>query len=167
MAFDKSPTNDKIILVTAIGTVISLFLLVPLFDSYWDDMRSHELAAKVEGRENNELERYRAEQARLLSGGPMSVDQAITQLAQQGREAASAISPRASGRPDVEAVEGWVRMKNESAAAHARTAYERAEQARLEREAADAAAAGDAGVPETTPAQTTPTTTTAPGTEAP
>jgi hypothetical protein len=141
MAFDKSPTNDKIIFATAILTVFSLFALVPFFDSYWDDMRTNELASKVEGRGNAELERARAEQARFLSGGPMSVDQAISQLAQRGRGAAPAVAPRASGRPDVEAVEGWVRMKNEAAAAHARGAYERAERARLEREAAEAAAA--------------------------
>lgn len=156
MAFDKSPTNDKIIFATAIVTVATLFGLVPFFDSYWDDMRSLEMSRKVEGRQNAELARARAEQDRLLAGGPMSVDQAIAQLAQRGRASSPAIAPRNSGRPDVEAVEGWVRMKNEAAAAHARGAYERAERARLEREAAEAAAAASAQDP-AAPGSTIPT----------
>jgi hypothetical protein len=159
MAFDTSPTNDKVIFITAIGTVAILFGLVPFFDSYWDSMRTAELGTKIEGRENAELERYRTEQARLLSGGPMSIAQASAQLAQRGRSSSPAIAPRVSERPDVEAVEGWVLMKNEAAARHARSAFERAEQARLEREAAAAAAAATPAEPgATAPAPTTPGT---------
>lgn len=153
MAFDNTPPREKTMLHGGILSALTLLFLIPLFHSYFNYMMQKEYAAKVEQRPNTELERYRGEQQRLLGSARVSVEQAMSQLAQQGRTGSDAIAPRRNlEQPDVDAVEGWTLAKNERGAAQARAAFERAKEAREAREAANAADAGVAPATEAAPA---------------
>ncbi len=142
MGYDKSAPRNNVILGVGILASVTLLALVPVFHSYFHYMMGREYAEKVEQVPTTELGHYRDEQQGRLGSARVSVEQAMAQLAQNGRTGAEAIAPHLNqDSADVDAVEGWGQLKNERGAAQARSAFERAKAAREAR-----AAAVDGGV---------------------
>lgn len=127
MGYDKTPSRDATIFRVGIVTVVVLALALPMLRGYFFHVLEPLQAQRAAGAGRSQLDGYHADQARALGG----IDAALTALGQRGRSGSPAIAPRASGSPDLDAVEGWAQMKDEPAAAAARTAFEHAEAVRV------------------------------------
>ncbi|HWL89656.1 MAG TPA: hypothetical protein VNO21_27825 [Polyangiaceae bacterium] len=140
MATDNSPPRIRLILTLAVGTVVTLFVLKFVFDSYFTEMMEREAKAKVA--QPVELWKLREEESKKLSGGPLPIDKAISELSSKGREASPLIAPQPSS--DEQPITGWSQGTRALAA----------KAAGGEAKKSEPAAVGDAGA-------TTTTTTTA------
>ena len=105
MATDQSPPRHKLILVLALGTVASLFVLKFVFDSYFIDMMETEAKAKIAKPE--ELWKVRDDENKRLTQSPVPIDQAMQQIG-RGREASPLIAPQQSN--DNAPLVGWARL---------------------------------------------------------
>ncbi|HEX7667431.1 MAG TPA: hypothetical protein VF407_23025 [Polyangiaceae bacterium] len=104
MATDQSPPRIKLIVSVGIGTVVTLILLKPIFDSYYFDTMESIAQAKMVAPE--EVVALHAEEAKKLTTSPaIPIDQAMADLAQKGRLSAAGITPTQSN--DTGAVTGW------------------------------------------------------------
>ncbi len=145
MATDNSPPRIKLILVLAISTVVTLFVLKFIFDSYFTEMMEHEAKAKTV--EPIEVRTIRAEEDKKLTGSPVPIDKAISDLASKGREASPIIAPQPSD--DTAAQVGWLQGSRALAA-------KAAEGEGAKKEAAPAPSSSAAAAP--APGSTTTTT---------
>ncbi len=132
MAHDKSPPQNRLIILFAVLSVATLAALSPMFQSYFNSVIEGQTSLNRAPRpcsasapcprgrpcENgfclSELEVHQRDQA-------LSVTQAMKKVAREGR-AAAAIAPHDS--EDLGALEGWQLTKNERAVARARRAMQ-------------------------------------------
>ena len=94
MATDNSPPRIRLILVMALGTVGTLFVLKFVFDSYFTFMFEGE--AKAKQAIPAELLKLHEEEAKKLTGSPIPIDKAMGELASKGRESSALIAPQPS-----------------------------------------------------------------------
>lgn len=104
MATDQSPPRSNLILVIAVGTVVTLISLKFIFDSYFTDMMESEARAKVATPEEV-VALHADEQKRLTTAPAIPIDQAMTELGQKGRLFSADIAPQQSD--DRGALTGW------------------------------------------------------------
>ena len=103
-ADDTQPRNRLIAFYTAL-VVLTLLLLKPLFDSYFESMYSSETSVKVLTQPAVELEAIRERERVLLEERGVPLDRVFSQLA-RGRQASPAIiAPQPSTA--VDAIKGW------------------------------------------------------------
>ena len=106
---DDTPPQNGIIFVAAIATVVTLFSLKYAFDSYLDVSNLHVRRDHIAVSHGSEvLVEYRATAAEALRAGPMTIDEAIDQLAEHGRAGFVQIRPVAD--TTTAAREGWTAM---------------------------------------------------------
>jgi hypothetical protein len=101
MAIDNSPPRLKLITTIGVITVVTLFGLNFVLESYYAYMSDEAMRAKI-APTTDRARQHEAEQA-ALTNAQLPIDQAIAQLAREGR--AELISPRQSD--DVAAMTGW------------------------------------------------------------
>lgn len=107
---DDTPPQNGIILVAAIGTVITLFSLKYVFDSYLDYSNINVRRAHIaESHASGVLAEYRTHAQEQLRGGEMPISDAMDQMAERGRAAFPQIRPVA-GDTNTGAREGWSAM---------------------------------------------------------
>jgi len=94
MATDNSPPRIRLILIMAFGTVGTLFVLKFVFDSYFTDMWEGEAKAKMAPA--LELAKLHEEETKKLTGSPIPIDKAISELSSKGRESSALIAPQPS-----------------------------------------------------------------------
>lgn len=142
MAYEKTEPRNNQILLWGVVSILTLFALVPLFHSYFGITFGDEFAAKVYEVPNTPYQELRDGQRAELRTSPISVDQAIQQLAARGRSN-TPVMPRPNDAPnlseeDYEAslapVTGWAQLPRERAAEAARRAM-RSRRQQLEAEA--------------------------------
>ncbi len=142
MAYEKTEPRNNQILLWGVVSVLTLFALVPLFHSYFGITFGDEFAEKIYEVPNTPFEELRDGQRASLRTSPISVDQAVEQLAARGRSN-TPVMPRPNDTPnlsedDYEAslapVVGWAQLQRERAADEARRAM-RSRRQRLEAEA--------------------------------
>lgn len=109
MAYDLTPTKNRAIIVGGILAALTLFSLHYVFDSYFIAVTEgvqHDKLASPE-----QLLATREGEHKALAGGPVTLDNAMAQLARQGRAGVSGgtdISPKQSD--DIGALTGWNKM---------------------------------------------------------
>ncbi|WP_394847569.1 hypothetical protein LZC95_08895 [Pendulispora brunnea] len=103
MATDNSPPRNRLILVMALGTVGTLFVLKFVFDSYFTFMFEGEAKAKIAA--PAELAKLHEEETKKLTGSPIPIDKAMGELASKGRESSALIAPQPS--QDDGPLTGW------------------------------------------------------------
>jgi hypothetical protein len=106
MAFDKSGTRNRVILIVAFGTVISLGALKFVFDSYFISMAEASAQEKIASPEA--LIRLREEEKKALENAPIPIDQAMSRVAAGREGAGAAIAPQPSD--DTSAMKGWAQL---------------------------------------------------------
>jgi hypothetical protein len=107
MATDQSPPRLRLILSIALGTVVTLVSLKFVFASYFTDIMEEAAASKlVHPDEVNAL--HVSEAAKLNNPPAIPIDQAMTQLASQGRLGSTTITPQPS--EDIAALTGWAHL---------------------------------------------------------
>ena len=92
MAFDKSGTRNRVILIVAFGTVIGLGALKFVFDSYFISMAEASAQEKLASPEA--LIRLREEEKKALENAPIPIDQAMSRVAAGREGAGAAIAPQ-------------------------------------------------------------------------
>ena len=103
-ADNTQPRNRLIAFYTAL-VVVTLVLLKPLFDSYFESMFTNETSVKVLTQPAVELEAIHARERVLLEERGVPMDRVFAQLA-RGRQAAPAlVAPQPSTA--VDAIKGW------------------------------------------------------------
>lgn len=132
MAYDQSEPRNNQILLWGVISVLTLFALVPLFHSYFGITFGAEFAEKVYEVPNTPYEELRDAQKAELRTSPISVEQALEQLATRGR-ANTPVMPRPNDTPNLSAedyeaslapVVGWAQLPHERAAEAARRAMQ-------------------------------------------
>lgn len=109
MAYDLTTTRNRTIVIGGILAGATLFGLHFVFDSYFVQVTEgiqHEKLASPE-----QLLATRAAEHKALTGGPVTLDNAMAQLARQGRTGGGGgadITPQQS--PDIGALTGWNKM---------------------------------------------------------
>lgn len=130
MGYEKTEPRNNQILLWGVISVLTLFALVPLFHSYFGLTFGAEFAEKIYEVPNTPYEELRDGQRASLRTAPISVEQAMEQLAARGR-ANTPVMPRPNDTPDVteedyEAslapVVGWAQLQRERDAEAARRA---------------------------------------------
>jgi hypothetical protein len=107
MATDQSPPRLRIIVTIAIGTVVTLVALKFVFESYYTIVIEDVAASKLV--KPDELTALRASEAAKLNNGPaIPIDQAMQQLAAQGRMGSTLITPQPSD--DIGPLTGWAHL---------------------------------------------------------
>lgn len=107
MATDQSPPRLRLIISIAVGTVVVLVSLKFVFQSYFTDMMEEAAASKFVGPDEvNAL--HASETAKLTNGPAVPIDQAMSQLASQGRLGSTLIAPQPSD--DTAALTGWAHL---------------------------------------------------------
>ncbi len=106
MAFDKSGTRNRVILIVAFGTVIGLGALKFVFDSYFISMAEASAQEKLASPEA--LIRLREEEKKALDSAPIPIDQAMARVAAGREGAGAAIAPQPSD--DLGAMKGWAQL---------------------------------------------------------
>ncbi len=106
MAFDNSPTQNRIIVIVALTTGLSLFSLKFVFDSYFVHVMEEEAHDKM--LPNTEVTALRAESDKRLASGTLPLAQAKKALEERGRAAFPEIQPKASD--DTRALIGWSKL---------------------------------------------------------
>jgi|GEM_PF-4622399 len=106
MAFDKSGTRNRVILIVAFGTVIGLGALKFVFDSYFISMAEASAQEKLASPEA--LIRLREEEKKALENAPIPIDQAMSRVAAGREGAGAAIAPQPSD--DIGAMKGWAQL---------------------------------------------------------
>jgi hypothetical protein len=101
MAIDNSPPRLKLITTIGVITVVTLFGLNFVLESYYAYMSDEAMRAKI-APTTDRARQHEAEQA-ALTNAQLPIDQAIAQLGREGR--AELISPQQSD--DVAAMTGW------------------------------------------------------------
>ncbi len=161
MGYEKTEPKNDVILLSAAGTAIVLALLVPTFHTYFNTMTEGELSSKVWAPDMDEdgvvdyvadRDARIAERRAAIAAGDTSVEDAINQLATQGRNIGRVrpvandglnVAP-ADAEATLAAVRGWDQLADDEAQAAAVAALgerrARAEEARRMREAAAAIA---------------------------
>jgi hypothetical protein len=103
---DDSPPRNGVILVATIAAVATLFGLKFGFDSLFDASRQHVRSAHIaESHASEALSQYRTHSLEQLEGGQMTIEAAMSQLAERGRGAFVQIRPVAD--TSTAAREGW------------------------------------------------------------
>jgi hypothetical protein len=106
---DDTPPQNAVIFAAAVLSVLALFGLKYVFDSYMDRSEVRVRAMHVSASHASEvLTEYRQHAALELNGGEMPVSEAMEQLAERGRGAFVQIRPVADTTTG--AREGWARM---------------------------------------------------------
>jgi len=106
---DETPPQNCIIFVAAVMTVITLFGLKYVFDSYLDRSETHVRREHIaESHASGVLAEYRAHAQDQLRDGPMTIGDAMTQLAERGRGAFVQIRPVQDDNTGPR--EGWAAM---------------------------------------------------------
>jgi hypothetical protein len=109
VAYDLTPTKNRAIIVGGILAAATLFSLHYVFDSYFIAVTEgvqHDKLASPE-----QLLATRAAERKALAGGPVTLDNAMAQLARQGRAGVAGgvdIAPKQS--EDIGALTGWNKM---------------------------------------------------------
>ncbi|MEO7110507.1 MAG: hypothetical protein ABI183_08730, partial [Polyangiaceae bacterium] len=107
MATDQSPPQLRLILTIAAGAVVVLVSLKFVLQSYFTDIMEEAVASKfVDPDELNAL--HASETAKLNNGPAIPIDQAMSQLASQGRLGSTLIAPQPS--EDTAALTGWAHL---------------------------------------------------------
>jgi hypothetical protein len=107
MATDQSPPRLRLIISIAVGTVVVLVSLKFVFTSYFTDIMEEAAASKlVHPDEVNAL--HVTEAAKLNNPPAIPIDQAMTQLASQGRLGSTLITPQPS--EDIAPLTGWAHL---------------------------------------------------------
>ena len=94
MATDDSQPRNQLILIIAAVTVVTLFALKFVFDSYFIGMMEGE--AKAKQAQPEELWKLREDEKKKLEGSPVPIQKAMGDLVSKGREGSSLIAPQAS-----------------------------------------------------------------------
>lgn len=160
---DTEPAN-KIIFASAVVCLGLLVFLIPIFHTYFNDMTDGEIDSKIQQIDEDEDGRADYLQARndefgrlrdQLANNPVSIDQAIEQLATRGRNV-PVVRPRRNDGLDVSVddavgslgpVKGWAQREHTRAfdeaerALRARRAQEEAAREEARRRMMEAAAA--------------------------
>jgi hypothetical protein len=106
---DETPPQNGIILVAATMTVLTLFSLKYVFDSYLDVSNISVRRAHIaESHASTVLNEYRAHAQDQLREGQMPISDAMTQLAERGRAGFPQIRP--IGDTNTGPREGWAAM---------------------------------------------------------
>lgn len=106
---DETPPQNGIIFAAAIMTVLTLFSLKYVFDSYLDvSNQSVRRAHIAESHASGVLAEYRAHAQDQLRDGQMPIGDAMDQLAERGRAAFPQIRPVADQNTGPR--EGWAAM---------------------------------------------------------
>jgi hypothetical protein len=107
MATDQSPPRLRLIISIAVGTVVVLVSLKFVLQSYFTDIMEEAAASKFVG--PDEVNALHASEAAKLTNGPaVPIDQAMSQLASQGRLGSTLIAPQPS--EDTAALTGWAHL---------------------------------------------------------
>ncbi len=107
MATDQSPPRLRLIITIALGTVVTLTSLKFVFESYFTDIMEEAAASKLVT--PDEVNALHATEAKKLTTAPaIPIDQAMSQLASQGRLASTVITPQPSD--DVAPLTGWAHL---------------------------------------------------------
>jgi hypothetical protein len=107
MATDQSPPRLRLIIIIAIGTVVTLTSLKFVFESYFTDIMEDAAASKLVT--PDEVNALHATEAKKLTTAPaIPIDQAMAQLASQGRLASTVITPQPSD--DIAPITGWAHL---------------------------------------------------------
>ncbi len=104
MAFDNSPTQNRVIAVVALATGVILIGLKFIFDSYFVHVMEEETHDRL--LPNTEVAAVRAESDKRLAAGNFA--QVRKQFEDRGREGFPEIQPKASD--DVRALVGWSKL---------------------------------------------------------
>jgi len=150
MATDNSPPRIRLILVMALGTVGTLFVLKFVFDSYFTFMFEGEAKAKLA--HSVELGQLREEENKKLTGSPIPIDKAMSELSSKGRESSALIAPLPS--QDDGPLVGWAQGVRalQAKATGGEAAGQEPSKGDASTTTTTAAVAGDAGAPHTDPA---------------
>ena len=106
---DDTPPQNAIIFAAAVLSVLALFGLKYVFDSYSDRSETHVRALHIEASHASQvLLEYRRHAALELNGGEMPIDEAMDRLAERGRGGFAEIRPVVD--TTTAAREGWARM---------------------------------------------------------
>lgn len=107
MATDQSPPRLRLIIAIAVGTVVTLVSLKFVFTSYFTDIMEEAAASKLVS--PDEVMALHASEAAKLNNSPaVPIDQAMQQLAAQGRMGSTLITPQPSD--DVAPLTGWAHL---------------------------------------------------------
>ena len=161
LGFDDSPPQSNLILITGVLSALTLVMMVPLFDSYFQAVTEAELEEKVYTAGTEQYRELRAEHEAQLAEAPITIDAAKREVTGRGRATGPVRPVRNDGLnvpvddavAALGALEGWngytdgrgvARREAAEAALRGRLARERAErEARLAEEAAAAAEAAN------------------------
>ena len=106
---DETPPQNGIIFAAAILSLVTLFCLKYVFDSYLDASNIHVRRAHIAtSHASGTLAEYRAHAQDQLRGGEMPIGDAMDQLADRGRAAFPVIRPVADTNTGPR--EGWAAM---------------------------------------------------------
>ncbi|WP_394822695.1 hypothetical protein [Pendulispora albinea] len=146
MATDNSPPRTRLILVMAVATAVTLFVLKFILDSYFTTMWEGEANAKIPPA--LELAKLHEEENKKLTGSPIPIDKAISELASKGRESSALIAPQPSSDDGPLVGSSLLAKKGGSAAASPESAAPAQDASTTTTTAAPANAnKGDAGAP--------------------
>lgn len=106
MAFDQTPTRNKLILIVTGITFVSLIALKFVFDSYYSIMIEEETISKID--QSTQGDQLKAIQA-IEASKSAAIAGAMANLAKGDRADFAAIAPKQSD--DVQALEGWIKIK--------------------------------------------------------
>ncbi|MEM1417001.1 MAG: hypothetical protein AAGH15_19035 [Myxococcota bacterium] len=160
LGFEDTPPKSNVIFIVGVLSALTLVMLVPLFDSYYQAVTEAELQDKVYSAGTEQVTELKAEHRRQLAEAPITIEAAKDEVAGRGRAngPVRAVANDGVGAPIDDAVaalgalQGWngfptaegeARLAAAEAALRERVAREEAaiEAARL---AAAAAAEGEA-----------------------
>lgn len=151
MGYDKQKPRNNVILITAVGSALTLAGLVPVFHAYYDSMIFGEFDEKVEERDTGIAQMIGDSQAEI-DGASVSLFDSMERVAAGQRPAPQPTDgltlTEEEALGSLGALKGWSgreRIRQEAAAREAMLEARAAEQARLEAEAAAAAAATEGG----------------------
>lgn len=101
---DTRPRNDIIVLVTILS-VVALLAYAWGVTSYFTELSEDEVRSKVLTRGHEVAAQAEAEAQKALQSGPVTIDEAMRMLAEEGRDADPVIKPSASNQ--VDPLYGW------------------------------------------------------------
>lgn len=118
MAFDQTPTRNKLILIVTGITFVSLIALKFVFDSYYSIMIEEETISKID--QSTQGDQLKAIQA-IEASKSAAIAGAMANLAKGDRADFAAIAPKQSD--DVQALEGWIKIKRAVAYTFSRCSF--------------------------------------------
>lgn len=105
MGHDKTPERNNLIFFYTMLSVVTLIALGFVFKSYFVTETEQELAKQVWTQPTTERDKVKAAQLEELHSGPVPIEQAMKELAEQGRDGVPVVKPEPS--QDVGALDGW------------------------------------------------------------